>query len=94
VVSARDRENRDVRLGSMPPRRCAIAAIALVAALCALPILAVYSMVGGIPHHLHYRCEVCNITATAPGPCWCCGAPFELREERVEPSAHAERDPR
>jgi len=34
----------------------------------------------GALHHLHYRCDVCNITTYAPGPCWCCGAPFELRE--------------
>ncbi len=49
----------------------------------ALEVLSVYSIVGGVPHHLHYRCDVCNITTSAPGPCWCCGAPFELREEPV-----------
>jgi hypothetical protein len=47
-------------------------------------ILSVYSIRGGVPHHLHYRCDVCNITASAPGPCWCCGAPFELREEPAD----------
>jgi hypothetical protein len=47
-------------------------------------ILSVYSIVGGVQHHLHYRCDVCNITTYAPGPCWCCGQPFELREEKVE----------
>jgi hypothetical protein len=62
-------------------------------------VLSVYSVVGGVLHHLHYRCDVCNITASAPGPCWCCGKPFELREEPVtsatEPEDEdAERDPR
>jgi hypothetical protein len=47
-------------------------------------ILSVHSIIDGKAHHLHYRCDVCNITATAPGPCWCCGAPFELREVPVD----------
>lgn len=37
----------------------------------------------------HYRCEVCNITAYAPGPCWCCRQPFEYRER---PAADADAD--
>jgi hypothetical protein len=49
-----------------------------------IEILSVYSIHGGRRHHLHYRCDVCDITATAPGPCWCCGADFELREEAVD----------
>jgi hypothetical protein len=49
----------------------------------ALEILSVHSIVGGRPHRIHYRCDVCNIDATAPGPCWCCGQDFELREEPV-----------
>jgi hypothetical protein len=59
----------------------------------AFELLSIYSIVGGVPHHLHYRCDVCDIDATAPGPCWCCGAPFELREEPAGGTAHAERDP-
>jgi hypothetical protein len=50
----------------------------------AIEILSVHSIVAGVPHHLHYRCDVCNITTDAPGPCWCCGKPFELREEPAE----------
>ena len=46
-----------------------------------------------IPHHLHYRCDVCNITTSAPGPCWCCGAPFELREEPVRDRSPRRRTP-
>jgi hypothetical protein len=62
-------------------------------------VLSVYSIVGGVLRHLHYRCDVCNITASAPGPCWCCGKPFELREEPVATGTgteheHAARDPR
>lgn len=43
-------------------------------------IMAVYSLIDGEPHHVHYRCDVCDIDATAPGPCWCCGQDFELRQ--------------
>jgi hypothetical protein len=57
-------------------------------------ILSVYSVRDGGLHQLHYRCDVCNITATAPGPCWCCGAPFELREEPVPPTPDADSDAR
>jgi hypothetical protein len=59
-----------------------------------LEILSVHSIRDGKPHRLHYRCDVCNITATAPGPCWCCGAPFELREEPVPPTTDADSGPR
>ena len=45
-----------------------------------LEILSVYAVKDGVLRHLHYRCDVCNITTYAPGPCWCCGQPFELRE--------------
>ena len=47
-------------------------------------LLSVFSIFDGKRHRIHYRCEVCDITATAPGPCWCCGAPFELREEPTD----------
>ena len=56
----------------------------------AFEVLSVYSVVGGVLHHLHYRCDVCNITASAPGPCWCCGKPFELREEPLAPGTATE----
>lgn len=29
---------------------------------------------------IFFRCDVCNITAFSPGPCWCCRQEFELRE--------------
>ena len=46
-------------------------------------LLSVYSIKDGHLHSIHYRCDVCDITATAPGPCWCCGREFDLREEPV-----------
>jgi hypothetical protein len=46
----------------------------------AMEVLSVHAVRNGTLHHLHYRCDVCNITTYAPGPCWCCGQPFELRE--------------
>lgn len=49
-----------------------------------LELLHVYSLRDGRLYHLHYRCDLCNITAKAPGPCWCCRQPFELREVPVE----------
>ncbi len=48
-------------------------------------LLSVLSIKHGERFHVHYRCDVCDITATAPGPCWCCGKDFELRETRDAP---------
>ena len=48
-----------------------------------LTIVNLYSISGGVPHRMYYRCEVCNITAYAPGPCWCCQEDFEFRETPV-----------
>ena len=45
-----------------------------------IEILHVRSIRNGQLFDIHYRCDVCNITATAPGPCWCCRKDFELRE--------------
>ena len=47
-------------------------------------ILSVFSWKDGQAHHVHFRCDVCDITSSAPGPCWCCGEDFELREEPVD----------
>ena len=47
-------------------------------------LLSIYSIKDGALYHIHYRCDVCNITATAPGPCWCCGQEFDFREEPVK----------
>jgi hypothetical protein len=49
-----------------------------------LELLHVYALEDGKPYLLHYRCDRCNITASGPGPCWCCGEPFELREVPAE----------
>jgi hypothetical protein len=45
-----------------------------------IEITAVQSIMDGRPHDLYYRCEVCNITAYAGGPCACCQADLEFRE--------------
>ncbi len=34
-------------------------------------------------HDVHYYCEVCNITAYAPGLCPCCRREMELKETPV-----------
>ncbi len=44
-----------------------------------IEIVHVYSREDGHLHDVYFRCDVCNITASAPGPCWCCRQPFELR---------------
>ncbi len=49
-----------------------------------IELLEVFSIKDGVLHHIHYRCDICDITATAPGPCWCCGQDFELRERPVD----------
>jgi hypothetical protein len=49
-----------------------------------LEIVKVYSVKEGKLQDLHYFCEVCNITAYAPGPCPCCRREMELRETPVE----------
>ena len=49
-----------------------------------IELLEVFSIKDDVLHHIHYRCDICDITATAPGPCWCCGQDFELRESPVE----------
>lgn len=50
-----------------------------------LEIIRVQSILECGLHHLYYRCEVCNITAFASGPCWCCQEEFEFRETVVPP---------
>jgi hypothetical protein len=49
-----------------------------------LAIVHLYTLIDGRRHAPHYYCELCAIRANAPGPCWCCQAPFELREPLVE----------
>lgn len=46
-------------------------------------VIQVFTVKKGILHELFYWCETCRIRSTAPGPCWCCFEPFELREVPV-----------
>lgn len=45
-----------------------------------LEIVHLHSLRDGKLYDMYYRCEVCDITAYAPGPCWCCRREFEFRE--------------
>jgi hypothetical protein len=54
-----------------------------------LAIVHLYTLIDGRRHAPHYYCSLCAIRSNAPGPCWCCQAPFEFREPPVE-----EEDPR
>ena len=49
-----------------------------------LALLLVHTLKNGRIYLPHYFCQVCNITAYAPGPCWCCQAEFEFREKETE----------
>ncbi|HJQ69977.1 MAG TPA: hypothetical protein VKA70_13450 [Blastocatellia bacterium] len=46
-----------------------------------LEIIKVKSVVSGRLHDLYYFCEVCNITAYAPGPCPCCRSELQFFEK-------------
>jgi hypothetical protein len=45
-----------------------------------LAIVKAYSIKLGKVHDVHYFCDVCNVTAYAPGLCPCCRQEMELRE--------------
>lgn len=45
-----------------------------------LEIVTVQSIREGKLYDIHYFCELCNITAYAPGPCVCCRQELEFRE--------------
>lgn len=45
-----------------------------------LEVIRVQSIKEGKLYNLYYFCEICNITAYAPGPCPCCGKELEFRE--------------
>jgi hypothetical protein len=49
----------------------------------AVEIVKVYSVKQGKLHDVHYYCEICNITAYAPGLCPCCRREMELKETPV-----------
>ena len=42
------------------------------------------SIINGKLHDVDYWCEKCQLAATEPGICKCCGSPVELRELPVE----------
>ncbi|MFY9610262.1 MAG: hypothetical protein WAU45_16815 [Blastocatellia bacterium] len=45
-----------------------------------LEIVTVQSIREGKLYDIYYFCELCNITAHAPGPCVCCRQELEFRE--------------
>lgn len=45
-----------------------------------LEIVTVQSIRDGKLYDIYYFCELCNITAYAPGPCVCCRQELEFRE--------------
>jgi hypothetical protein len=45
-----------------------------------LEIIRVQAARGAKLYDLYYYCDVCNVTAYAPGPCPCCRAELEFRE--------------
>lgn len=45
-----------------------------------LEIVTVQSIRDGRLYDIYYFCELCNITAYAPGPCVCCRQELEFRE--------------
>jgi hypothetical protein len=45
-----------------------------------LEVIRVYSVREGKLYDLYYFCDVCSITAYAPGACPCCYGKFELKE--------------
>jgi hypothetical protein len=45
-----------------------------------LELVAVQSLKNGKLHDIYYYCDICNITAYAPGPCPCCRRELEFKE--------------
>jgi len=45
-----------------------------------LELVAVRSIKGGKLYDIYYYCDICNITAYAPGPCPCCRRELEFKE--------------
>src|SRR5262245_7284780 len=45
-----------------------------------LELVAVQSLKNGKLYDIYYYCEICNITAYAPGPCPCCRRELEFKE--------------
>lgn len=45
-----------------------------------LELVAVQSVKNGKLYDIYYYCDICNITAYAPGPCPCCRRELEFKE--------------
>jgi|SRR5262249_10739326 len=45
-----------------------------------LELVAVQSLKNGKLYDIYYYCDICNITAYAPGPCPCCRRELEFKE--------------
>jgi len=45
-----------------------------------LELVAVQSIKNGKLYDIYYYCDICNITAYAPGPCPCCRRELEFKE--------------
>ncbi len=46
----------------------------------ALRVVCVQTVVDGVANDVDYWCDVCAISLTHPGPCYCCGQETTLRE--------------
>jgi hypothetical protein len=46
-----------------------------------LQVINVHSLINGKLHEVYYWCDVCAIKRYEAGPCDCCGAPLDFREE-------------
>jgi hypothetical protein len=49
-----------------------------------LRVMAVHSLIKGVPHEVFYYCDVCSIRRGEKMICECCGAPMVLREEPLK----------
>ena len=49
-----------------------------------LRVMAVNSLIKGVPHEVYYYCDVCSIRRGEKMICECCGGKMELREEPLK----------
>jgi hypothetical protein len=49
-----------------------------------LQVTTVQSIIKGVPHEVYYWCDICSIRRNEKQLCDCCGAPMELREEKLK----------
>jgi hypothetical protein len=50
-----------------------------------LRVMAVHSLIKGVPHEVYYYCDICSIRRGEKMICECCGGKMELREEPLKP---------